>query len=58
MLVRRFVRQLQYSMIGALFLMGASPSRALAQDAHSHALTPQKEMTPAQKANASALGQP
>jgi hypothetical protein len=55
MKVRRFVTQLQYSAI-ALILMNVCPSRALAQDDHSHTTTPdQHEMTPEQQRNAGAL---
>jgi hypothetical protein len=38
--VRRFAKQFGYSTIGALVLISASPSRALAQDDRSRALTP------------------
>ena len=55
MKVRRFATQFQYSMI-ALVLMNVCPSRALAQDGHSHTPTPQQhEMTPDQQNNAGAL---
>jgi hypothetical protein len=55
MKVGRFATQLLYSLI-ALVLMSVWPSRALAQDGHSHALTPQhQELTPDQKTKASAL---
>jgi hypothetical protein len=37
MKVERFVKQFGYSMLGALFLTTALPSRALAQD-HSHSM--------------------
>jgi hypothetical protein len=39
--VRRFAKQVEYSMIGALVLMSVSPARALAEDDRSRALTPQ-----------------
>jgi hypothetical protein len=56
MTVGRFVRQFQYSMIGALVLVSAWPSRAVAQDDHMHPLTSQhKELTPEQLKRASAL---
>jgi hypothetical protein len=55
MKVERFATQFQYSMI-ALVLMSVCSSRALAQDGHSHTLTPQHhELTPDQKSQASAL---
>jgi hypothetical protein len=55
MKVRRFATQFQYSTI-ALVLMNVCPSRALAQDGHSHTPTPQQqELTPEQKSKASAL---
>src|SRR5438876_4659483 len=41
MKVKRFGTQFQYSMI-ALVLVNVGPSRALAQDGHSHTQTPQK----------------
>jgi len=51
----RFATQFQSSMI-ALVLMSVYPSRALAQEGHSHTLTPQhNELTPDQKSKASAL---
>ena len=46
MKVRRFATQLQYSMI-ALVLMNVCPSRALAQDGHSHTHDPAKSRTDA-----------
>ena len=55
MKIRRFARQLPYSTI-ALALMSAGPLPALAQDSHSHMLTPPtSELTPDQKSKASAL---
>jgi hypothetical protein len=55
MSVGRFARQFQYSMIGAMVLMGAS-SRAHAQDSHSHAMAADhRELTPQQKEQASEL---
>ena len=55
MKVGRFATQFQYSII-ALALMGVCPSRALAQDGHSHTLTPQHhELTADQQNKASAL---
>jgi len=56
--VGRFAKQFQYSMIGALVLMGASPSRAHAQDSHSHTISSDHhELTPAQKKQAGELVQ-
>src|SRR3954468_5956645 len=52
--VRRFAKQFQFSMI-ALALINAIPSRALAQEDHSHAPAPQQEMTQEQHRNAGAL---
>ena len=54
---RRFATPLQYSMVAtALVLISVSPSRALAQEGHSHAqTTPQQEMTPDQVKNAGTL---
>jgi hypothetical protein len=55
MKVKRFATQIQYSMI-ALVLMNVSPSRALAQDGHSHTPTPQQhEMTQDQQSKAGTL---
>ena len=55
MKVRRFATQLQYSLI-ALVLINVCPSRAMAQDGHSHTATPQHhEMTPDQQRRAGAL---
>jgi hypothetical protein len=55
MKVGRFATQLQYSML-ALVLVSISPWRALAQEGHAHAMTPQhNEMTADQKHQASAL---
>jgi hypothetical protein len=56
MKIRQFATQFQYSMIGALVFMSVWPSCALAQDVHSHTLTPQHhELTPDQASKASAL---
>ncbi|MGC2193677.1 MAG: hypothetical protein WA628_03305 [Terriglobales bacterium] len=53
--VRLFATQFKYSML-ALVLMNVCPSRALAQDGHSHTLTQQaQQLTPDQKSKASAL---
>jgi hypothetical protein len=53
--VRRFAKQFQFSMI-ALALINVIPSRALAQEDHSHASAPQQqEMTQEQHRNAGAL---
>jgi hypothetical protein len=58
MKVGRTARQFQYSMIGALVLMAASPSRAHAQDDHAHAMTSARhELTASQKKQASELVQ-
>lgn len=55
MKIRRFARRLQYSMI-ALVLVTVCPWRALAQDGHSHAPTPQHPpITLNQQSNVSAL---
>ena len=53
--IKRFATQLQYSTLGALLLMSVSPSRALAQDGHSHTTVKQEEQAPDQKAKQSAL---
>jgi hypothetical protein len=51
----QFATQLQYSMI-ALVLMSVCPLGALAQDGHSHMMTPQTQgLTPDQKSKAGAL---
>jgi hypothetical protein len=56
MRVGRFATQFGYSMIGALVLMGGSPSRALAQDDHSHMQATQSQpQTADQKSKAGAL---
>jgi hypothetical protein len=56
MKVGRFAKQMQFSMMGALLVLGAGASRALAQDGHSHVVTAQhQEQTPEQKARESAL---
>jgi hypothetical protein len=52
--VRRFAKQFQFSLI-ALALINAIPSRAMAQEDHSHAPAPQQEMTQEQHRNAGAL---
>jgi hypothetical protein len=55
MKVKRFARQLQFSTI-ALALMSVGPLPVMAQDAHTHAPTPQNnDLTPDQKIKASAL---
>ncbi len=55
MKVRQFATRFQYSMI-ALVLVSVCPLRALAQDGHSHAMTPQpQELTADQKSKASIL---
>jgi hypothetical protein len=46
--IRRFATQLQYSAI-ALILLNVCPSRALAQDNHSHATTTEQATTEEQK---------
>jgi hypothetical protein len=51
--VRRFTMQFQYSTI-ALALLSVCPSRAMAQDGHSHTPAPQ-QMTQGQQNNAGAL---
>jgi hypothetical protein len=52
----RFTTQFRYSMLGVLVLMSMSPSRAFAQDDHSHMIaTPQHEQTPEQKRQTNAL---
>jgi hypothetical protein len=54
-IVKRFAMQFQCSMI-ALVLMNTHPSRAMAQDSHSHMQAPQQaEMTLEQQANANTL---
>ena len=56
MRVGRFATPFGYSMIGALVLMGGSPSRALAQDDHSHMQATQSQpQTADQKSKAGAL---
>jgi hypothetical protein len=55
MTIRRFTTQLQYSMV-ALALTSIGPLTALAQDSHAHTSATQgNEVTPDQKARASAL---
>ena len=47
---------LEYSLVGALLVMGGWPSGAVAQDHQAHTLTPQhQEQTPEHKAQASVL---
>jgi hypothetical protein len=56
MTVERFATRCQISMIGLFVLMSAWPTRALAQDDHSHMRTAEhREQTPAQKKQAGAL---
>ena len=43
MKIKQFAKQFQYSMIAALVLVSVCTSRSLAQDDHSHALTPGKK---------------
>ena len=52
--VRRFATQFQYSMI-ALVLLNACPSRALAQERHSHTPAPQQDKTRVDKQSSGAL---
>ena len=54
-LIERLTTQFQYSMLGALVLMSVWPSRALAQDDHSHMVTQQNQLTPEQKSQRNAL---
>jgi hypothetical protein len=49
MKIRGFAAQLLYSVI-ALVLVSVCPGRAVAQNGHSHALTPSQQMTPSQGA--------
>ena len=52
----RFAAQFKYSILGVLVLSSLAPSRALAQDDHSHMLTAaRQEQTPEQKKQANAL---
>ena len=56
MKVRRFAAAYGYLMVGALVLVGAWPSRALAQDGHMHPPASQhQDQTPEQKRQAGAL---
>ena len=55
MKVGRFATKFMHSIIGALVLMSAGSSLALAQDDHSHQTADHHEQTPAQKKQASAL---
>jgi hypothetical protein len=53
--VRRFAAQVGFSVL-AIALISVDPSRALAQDSHSHASTTQQiDMTPEQQSKANAL---
>jgi hypothetical protein len=53
--VRRFASQVGFSVL-AIALISVDPSRALAQDSHSHASTTQQiDMTPEQQSKANAL---
>ena len=53
--IRQFTTQFQYSVI-ALALLSVCPLRAVAQDGHSHTMTPQhQELASAQKLKANAL---
>ncbi|MGI8959288.1 MAG: hypothetical protein ACR2IV_05935 [Bryobacteraceae bacterium] len=55
MKVRRFATQLPYLII-AIALMNVGPSRALAQDDHSHTMTQQnQQLTPEQQSKQNAL---
>jgi hypothetical protein len=53
--VRQFAIQSRYFLISLILLVSMSPVWALAQDGHSHTATPQEELTPEQKSQASAL---
>jgi hypothetical protein len=53
--VRQFAIQSRYFLISLILLLSISPVCALAQDGHSHTATPQEELTPEQKRQASAL---
>ena len=56
--VRRFATKFQYSAIAALALISASPSRAMAQDDHSHMISAASHNpTPAEKKQQNALVQ-
>ena len=58
MKIGRFATTFLYSIIGALLLVGAGPSRALAQDDHSHTISAaHHEPTPEQKKQQNALVQ-
>src|SRR5690349_21619160 len=51
----RFARQVRYSMIAALLLVGGSASRALAQGDHNHAMSTPHQQTDEQKKRTGAL---
>ncbi len=54
--IGQFSKQLRYSAIAALILLGVWPSRALAQEGHSHPSTTQADqLTPDQQGKRSAL---
>jgi hypothetical protein len=56
MTVRRFATHFRFYTIGALLLLGCSPSLAVAQGDHMHGSTPQRQdLTPDQKARIGAL---
>jgi hypothetical protein len=56
MKIGQFTARLSYSMLGVLALVSLSPSRALAQDDHSHMISAaHQEQTPAQRKQANAL---
>jgi hypothetical protein len=55
MTVGRFATKSLYSTIALFFLVGAWPSRALAQDDHSHMVGEERHQTPEQKKQVSAL---
>lgn len=50
---------LEYSLVGALLVMGGWPSGAVAQDHQTHTVTPQhREQTPEHKTQANAAVRP
>jgi hypothetical protein len=53
--VRQFALQSRHLFINLILLLSTSLMLALAQDGHSHTTTPQQELTPEQKNQASAL---
>src|SRR5262245_32751193 len=58
MKIRRFFRQVRFSMVAAALLLSGSATRAVAQSDHDHAATrEQQEQTIDQKARANALVQ-